>query len=441
MVRGGPTPGKPPLSADERAVSDFVGTLLMVVVVVALGSVVAVLATSALDEPAPSAAALSLVPVSPGDATLRLLHRNGEPIPLGSLSLTLERNGTAAPVPRAAWTTPDASAWRPGDRLSFPLSPAAGSGEQLRVRVVRTDENVLVAEMATRVATTGLAPSATTLAASFSPALLITDGASTTRLAARVSHPGGALAVASVVADLTNATVPSGSAPLLVDLNDEGRRGDLVGGDGVWSALVSLPTGTPRGVYTVSVNATDGAGRVASVPVTLQTRERPVGTSGTALLPGVTFEAPTSANVTRFRLREFAWDRLDPARLDEDAILLRVVGENDKAWSCLLLLDDASGVATAKELRMWTNAGETVYVPRNGTRLPLAGLDLDLLNPVGSLQWVYSSGVADPGTLYPSADVRGDARFLVALFGQDEAIPREQASLITGILSAEVVLR
>lgn len=441
MVRGGPTP-RQPVPRGDHAVSDFVGTLLMVGIVVALGSVVAVLATSTLEEPAPSTTSLALAPAGPGDASLRLLLRNGEAIPLHALSVSLQRgDADAADVPAASWTTPDPSSWRPGDRLSLPLSPPAAPDERLRVRVFRADENVLVAELATRVPAATLAPSATTLAATFSPMPLITDGISTTLLAVRATHPEGVLGVASVVADLRNVTVPYGSAPLVVELNDAGRSGDLVGGDGIWSAHVALPPSTPPGTYTVSVNATDAAGRVASVPATLGTVSKALGTEGTSTSIGTSFAAPTSENVTSFRLKGWNWDRLYPQRLDDDFVLVRVLGDDGRSWSALVLLEEANGQPYAKQLRVWGPLNETFYAPRNGTRLSLVDLDMDILDPVASQQWVYASGAPHPTALYPSSGVLGSSRFVAAHFGQDQTTSNAQLSLNSGIFSVEVVLK
>lgn len=442
MARGPPTPrqaphrrpARAPLRGDERAVGDFVGTLLMVVLVVALASVVAVMVASSLEDPAPPRAALSLAPVAPGDDALKVLLRNGEPIPLDALVVTLERDGgPAQDVPSAAWGLAG-EAWRPGERLAIPLLPVAGSDEALRVRLYRSDANAIIGELSSRAGGAGALPSAASLAAGLSPAAIRADGVSASLVTVRVTHPEGALAVARVVVDLREVSRATNGGPLLVDLADAGRAGDAVGADGVWSGLLSIPRGTPAGAYVLEVNATDAWGRRVATPLTLTVLEQP-----TLLFHGALLDVPPSSSIATFRLRNWTFDTLHPARLDEDAVLLRVVSEG-KAWNVLLNLEDVSGIATLRQVRVWNGENETVYAPRL-SRLPLAGLDLDLLDPVGSLQLVHASGSPHPTALYQASGLQGRPQLVVAFFGDEFVSGNVPYSTDTGIYSAEVLLR
>ena len=423
------------LRPDEGAVGDFVGTILMVALVVALGAVVAVMVAAGLDDAAPPAASLSLAPVEPGDASLRVLLRNGAPIPVSSLALTLERNGTLAALPPSAWSVPGGATWRAGERLSIPLSPPAGVDEPLRVRVFRTDHNALLSELGARAGHGPASAPLPTLSGAFTPPSATPDGVATVLLEVRVSHPQGALAAASAVADLGALSRSAGAGPLLVPLSDSGRGGDAAGGDGVWSALVTVPRATPPADYAVPVNVTDAWGRATGAVLALNVKP---GTAAAKTYVGLNFEAPTSQNVTWFRVRNWTWDQLYPQRVDDDFVTVRVVGDGGRGWTAMIHLDEVNGVPAAKQLRAWGPQNETVYVPRNGTRLPLANLDLDLLDPVGSLQWVYSTGAPHPTALYQHAGIQGRPRFTMPHFGQDQTTGNEPLSLGTGIWSAEV---
>lgn len=433
---------RPRRRVDDAAVGDFVGTLLMVVVVVALGSVIAVVVASTLDQPAPSRASLSLTSVAPGDTTLSLLHRNGDPIPLSALAITVQRNDSdAVAIPASSWSGTSPDAWMPGERLSFPLSPAVGADERVRVRVARTDANALLADLASKGASTAREAAPLSMTATITPPSVVADGVSTSLLAVRISHPEGALAVASVVADLSAPSRAGGAGALLVPLGDEGRDGDAVGGDGVWSALLLSPTTTPDGTYPVVLNATDTAGRKATATLHV-TVVQVVGTGeeGKASYVGSDFSAPTSANLTSFRVRNWAWDQLYPQRLADDFVLVRIVGAEGKGWSALVQLEEFNGGAYAKSLRVWGPNAETTYVPRNGTRVPLAGFDMDLKDPVGSLQWVRASGAAHPLALYQNAGITGTPRLVLPYMGQDQTTSNQPLSQNTGIFSVDLVI-
>lgn len=417
----------------DDAVSDQVGTLLLVLAVVVAGAGLAVVVTSALSRPAASDASVALEPVAAGDASVFLRLRHGDVVPLDVLRATLSRNGSIeTEVDRAAWSAPAGDALDAGERLGLPLSPAATAGETVRLRLYRTDVNALVVDLVQRVPDAATAPRLATLAASFAPASVPADGATPALLAVRVSHPDGALAVARVEADLRNLSRAGGTANETLALNDLGLDGDAQGGDGVWSAFVRVPSTVPAALYVVTVNATDTAGRAAGTTVATL-----VAASGDRAMLGTSFAVPTSQNITSMRLRNFTTDRNFPLRLDGDYALVRIVDRAGNAWSLELSFEDVAGVAYVTELRVWNQANETVYTPRNGSRMPVAGLDLDVLRPVESLQWVRWMGAAHPNSLYPASRIGDGAYLSVFRLGDSNS----NKGTDTGLFAMDVVIR
>lgn len=431
---------------DEGAASDFVGTILMVLVVVALGSVLAVVVVATLSVPSPTPASFSMLGAEPGDTTLRILYKNGEPIPLSTLRVSLARNETRADVPMEGITVPDAAALRPGDVLSLALAPALGEDERLRVDLMRADENVLLGELAARVGHATARIPTGAIQAAFTPVNVTADGVTANLLEARVSHPWGALAVATVRVDLSNVTRAAGAGMLSQELRDDGQEGDRVGGDGVWSALVRLPSGTPTATYVFTLNATGADGALVATNTTMAkvTGGVCVGCAvqtGGRAYEGTRLRVPASANVSKFALVNWTWDRRHPDRLEDDAMVVRVVA-NGSAWSAHFTFGYTSTANTPaiKRMLVWTEGNETVYVPRNGTYLPLQGLSLDLLDPEASLQLVRASGSPHPSALYRNAALWDDPTFMLTYLRDEDPTGQSQQALSIGIYAADVVV-
>jgi hypothetical protein len=417
---------------DDKGVSDQIGTLLLVLAVVVLGGGIAVVVTASLSEPAVTGASLTLGSVGEGDTTVRILMRNGEPVPLDSIRVTLQRNdSTAVEVPRSSWTTQEASVLRAGQRLNLTFAPAAGAGETLRLRIYHTEANVLLAELVQQ--TPGASSTATeaTLTAAFTPSAVPADGAATSLLAVRVSHPHGALTIAAVMMDLRNISMRAGTPNESVELRDDGYGGDELGGDGIWSALLRLSSEVPAGTYIVTVDAIDVLGRPAGTTTASITVA-----SGQTASTGTSFAVPTSQNVTRMRLQNFTTDALFPARLDGDYVMTRVVDFSKRAWSMEVLLEDVGGTAYATQMRAWNDLNETVYKPRNASRIPLASLDMDLMDPVASLQWVVDTGSAHPTALYAASRVGTGAHLSVFRLGDFNS----NRGTDTGLFTVDVVI-
>lgn len=432
-------------TCDDVAASDFVSTILLVALVVVVGAVFAVMVSGALSEPPVSESSFSLVRPRPGDTQVEVVLRQGAPLDLSALRVVVIRNGTAgADVPRAVWTTPENTTLRAGASIRFPVTPAVGANETLQVRLIRTDANRILAELGGRVGPGAPALPLPTLTAAIEPPQVPADGATLARLTVRIAHPSGALAVGSVVADTTELAKAAGSTPQRLEMRDDGHEGDVVGGDGIWSATLVVPTRTPPMMHRVTFNVTDALGRPAGTTnATFEVLPGSMvgtGPGGTTVAgAGLTFTGPTSANLTTFRLRNWTWDKLYPERLDDDYVTLRVAGGGN-SWSARVGLVEQGGQPYANELVVWNGQYETTYRPRNGTLLPLQGLDMDLKDPVASLQWVRSGGAAHPLALYPNADITVRPTFVVPYFGHDVTTGNQQTTTATGIISVDVVM-
>lgn len=419
------------------AATDLVGTLLLVVVVVALGSVLAVVVAATLNAPSPTVGAYALAPVAPGDASLAVRYQNGGPMDLTELKLLLSRNATGfQEIPRAAWTTPDAKVLRAGDALRFALSPSAARDETLRVTLVHASANAVVADLSQRASAGGATLGAATLSASLAPGTLAADGVSPTLVEARVSHPLGALAIASVQADLSPIYAAAGASGLVVDLNDLGLDGDAQGGDGVWSAIVRAPASTPVGAYAIAINATDAAGARAGATSASVIVEPPL--HGKRAGEGTRFVVPASSSMTALRLRNWTYDALHPDRADDDAVLVRISNAT-RSWSAHVTIELCSGVPCATQLRAWSDGAETTYVPV-GTQL-LSSLDLNLLDPAGSGAWTRASGSANPLALYPSAGVGANATFTIVAMRDTTSPASADKAYETGLYAVDLVVR
>ena len=145
-----------------------------------------------------------LAPLDAGDATARLVLRAGDTLSLSELRIQVARAGGApVDVPPAQWSTPSAGAWRAGDTLTLPLSPAVSAGERIAIQLFHTPANARLADLVASAPATESALPAATLTAALVPASIVADASTAALLTVRVSHPMGALGIASVHANLT----------------------------------------------------------------------------------------------------------------------------------------------------------------------------------------------------------------------------------------------
>lgn len=417
----------------DAAISDMLGTLLLILaVVVAGGGITAIVAASLSEEGAPIAS-FALAAPRAGDASLRVLYRAGEPLALEDLSLALARDGSAGvDVPRATWTTPGGTTLQPGDALAFPLSPAVDVGESLRVTIVHARSNAVLSQLTASLPAASGSFADATLTTTLTPPKLIADGASTSLLEVRVSHPAGALAVASVIANVSTLGVGSASTLPPLALNDNGADGDAAGGDGVWSGLLRAPTSTTPGWYTLPISVIDLAGADAgSTSVALE-----VNTyfAGGGAVEGRTTLAPSSANVSEMIVKNWTYDRSNPSLIDNDRLVLRVIN-GTWSWSAQLdfeYLQSTPGIAT---IRMWNANASTTYEPTTGQLVSIAGLELNLTDPTRS-GFLCKTGCAPP-MAYANASIEGTPGLVISHLRDASKIDPVE----TGLYAVDVVMR
>lgn len=460
-------------NANDVAISDIAGTLLLVLgVVLAGGALTGVVATNLSREGAPIVS-LSLAPLLAGDATLTLVHQGGETLTLDRTGIALLRDGVPVDLPRSAWGTPDPLTWGPGERLALALSPPLAAGERVEVRVAATDADGLLATLSAAAGAIATGLGDATLVTNLTPGSIIADGTTAARLTVRVSHRAGSGAIARVVVDLTNLTNASRGANATLDLSDAGLEGDEVGGDGVYSVLVRAPASAAPGSYDLTLRATDLSGRPAGAALVLLnvtsnltglggggygstgfggaadpgggvivngTCYGCVVSGGVSSYEGTRLTVPPSANLTVFRLRNWTWDHLDPEKLTDDAGVVRVLNAT-QAWSMYFRFGYIGNKPCMTYARAWTGSNQTEYAPRNGTCLPLEGLDLDLIDPVASEQLVVTSGIANPGALYKAAGITGKPTFILAYLRDEDPTGQKEVAESIGIYSTDVVMR
>lgn len=417
----------------DAAISDMLGTLLLVLaVVVAGGGITVIVATNLSEEGAP-VASFALAAPRAGDTSLRVLYRAGEPLALAELSLTFTREESpGVDVPRATWTTTGTTTLQAGDALAFPVAPAVAVGESLRVTIVHARSNAVLSQLTASLPAASASFADATLTTTLTPPKLIADGASTSRLEVRVSHPAGALAVASVVANMSVLGAGSGSTLPPLALNDNGADGDAAGGDGVWSGLLRAPTSTTPGWYTIPISVTDLAGADAgSTSVALE-----VNTyfAGGGAVEGRTTLAPSSVNATQLVVRNWTYDRANPSLIDNDRIVLRVIN-GTWSWSVQIDFDYLQGTPGIALIRMWNANASTTYEPATGQLVSIAGLELNLTDATRS-GFSCKTGCAPPMT-YQNASIVGTPGLVIAhLRDASKLDPAE-----TGLYAVDVVMR
>lgn len=448
--------------SDDAAASDLLANILLVAVAVALCAIVATVVAANLSRVPPGPSSLSLAPVQAGDASARVAFLDGSPVPAADLNVLVGRNGNATSLlPRANWTA-SAATLSPGASLVVNLTPALAPGDAVRIVVSRSDQNLIVLD-ATTVApreTASLPPA--TLAVSLSPASIPADGATPAILTARIANPAGAVSVAAVRADVS---ALQGGASVL-PLHDDGVAPDAEGGDGNWSASLLAIPGTPQVVYPIALTAYDAAGlplgnattavNVTAIALTSYIQGSFSGNfsgnvtgnfsgnlkgaviGGSAASLGSRFAVPDSGNISMLKIRNWSYDTAHPLRMQNDAIVVRIIGQGNQQWSAYIRFSLCpNNVPCITQMETWGPLNDTIYVPRNAT-LPLPGLELDLLNPVGSLQMVRSSGANDPTALYPPSGVFFNPTFFVAFLGDEQNTGSISPAQNNGLYSFDV---
>ncbi|MFA5861332.1 MAG: type IV pilin N-terminal domain-containing protein [Candidatus Thermoplasmatota archaeon] len=239
----------------DAAVSDIVGTVLLIGVTVALVGAAALQLTQA----GTPEMAIRLAMTATGNSTaITLLHAGGSSLDEGQLNVLVTVNGTRALQTAAG---PVGARWSVGNALVIPLSEPLPPG-QAEVTLVHVDRSEVLATAAIyfRSNAAALTPAGFTLEATLNGGVNSTITAPGQVLATvAVTHPDGRKMVRYVFANTTGVDGPSWAA-----LRDDGTHGDAAAADSTWSALLAVPFSSIRGDRTLGFTAVDLAGASAS---------------------------------------------------------------------------------------------------------------------------------------------------------------------------------
>jgi FlaG/FlaF family flagellin (archaellin) len=247
-------PGRRRRRAD-RAVSDVVGTTLLLGITVTIASAAA-LHAGAFSQEKPLPMQLSILPLAQaGQRGVQVLHGGGSALDAGELRAQVAVNGTV-------WFDGDASPaardWRIGESIDVgPLPQALPPNARVEVSLAHRAGGQLLATAQTLAAS----PQATRAGSpGFSVDLTLAGGAGETTLEppagllveAAISHPEGRKVVRFVFADVQGLDGIDWQ-----ELRDDGSNGDRVSGDMVYSAVALVPINATSGTANVTATAVD----------------------------------------------------------------------------------------------------------------------------------------------------------------------------------------
>ena len=277
----------------DLAVSDVVGTSMMLVVtIVAVGAAAVAFSNAGSEEPPPLRVSVLANATASGDAFVTLKHAGGPSVPYASIEVVLTSSSWTAPYRGPLSTGTGATDYALGSTaFVHNTGHALVAGEAVDVLMYYRATGQLVAESSFTVASMSASTSSTLTdfvveLASSSATSIPAGGAFA--LMAEVAHPEGRKVVDRVVVDLTSVGGPS-ETPLY----DDGTRGDAIAGDGIYAGYVQIPLLATTGSKTISIvaydidgNRNDPTGSAATVTVTVTSTSSSDGTNGGSGLNG-----------------------------------------------------------------------------------------------------------------------------------------------------------
>ena len=273
----------------DDGVSDIVGTsLVLAVTVVLVGAATLTFTNAPPRAEAPPGVSVRAT-ASAADGTVTLAHVGGAELQRGDLEAVVSTADWSERVP-----VPGSGAWSLGQSLSIPLTRPLAGGERLDVLLVSRNHNAVVSQSnleAAGASAPGTLPGVVlTLVqpAPGAPPTALAGG--TLRVEVRVAHPDGRKAIDAVYVDMSGIA----GSPFAL-LHDDGTHGDLVAGDGSWSAYLQIPPNAAAGAATLPVHVRDLDGHAESAPQTISLTIQAVGSgaNGAPGAPGGT--GPTGA--------------------------------------------------------------------------------------------------------------------------------------------------
>lgn len=241
----------PRVSPADGAVSDIVGTMILLAVTATLISAAAVAVLP--DDGGREAPPLDvLVLAQEGDDEVVLTHAGGSEIVQGDVRAVLTVNGAAA---YDGLLGPASEDWSLGERLALDAGDDLDAGDAVHVHLVWTPGGATIADASIQVPRT---PTLEAADGSLGIEVMFENGqteisaspGTTVLLFATVDHPQGRAFVRTVEADLGEVG-GAGALPL----HDDGAAGDAVAGDGVWSGYVTIPPALSDGRRDLRVTA------------------------------------------------------------------------------------------------------------------------------------------------------------------------------------------
>lgn len=468
----------------DGAGTEILGTLLIFGLTVALGSVLAVAAWNAIDLEEPTPSAVFDLAVRPGNATLTRV--GGDVLDMAALRIEWVVDGDVLPDALAT-KSGDPARWNVGEAKHL-KDPAITNASTVEAKVYFGKENVLLGALTKRLGTTiASAPGGPVI-----PALATldvkADGLTANRFAVPVAHPLGLSYVSQVTLNLSSV-----SGLREYPLRDDGTRGDLVAGDGIFSVEAALTPFPAAGLYSreAAITAKDMEGRVATAFLPLRVESaspvvQPVYQNTTyyqnqtvvqnqtqynnvTYYRNVTYGECTSscklaAKVTTgtslkgvpastgpdgigtMRLSNITWDKAVVNNAGGDVVTLRVMDDNGTVWTATLTFGSPapkSNIPVLKFLKLrysnlWSNAPESTTgdcTPVGGDVTLARNLTIDLLNPTApgkpsDVRWVCPNG--NTAGHYRYANMLDPAVMTVAKIGD----PTNEAN--TAILNADI---
>lgn len=431
-----------PFVADDRAVSEQIGTLLLVALGVVMASLFGYGVWNTLTNEEiqhPEAAYLSIA--AAGGTTLQVEMSSGNEVKFSDVKYIVSVNGADNSFLSA---TPTLGAgtdgkWSIGEVVDVAVSGANFvNGDIVELTVVHTLSNTIVGESATSVGSTAGGISGATYAigtltmgaAAFAPSSLEVGTAATSTLTASVDYDIGTAFVNTVYADLR---AVGGSA--IAPLTDGGTSGDATAGDGTFSYKFSFLGSASTGTYAIPVYATDVFGRTTSTTASLTIVASPTSPLTPPFVLGVTFtELPGSEEMGAFKLRN--WQFINYDKVPQDVAEYRVEDDDGRYWRGKAYFTENSGTPYIDKIVISSSNDpltSTVYTPSGGLSLDLnedgtSNAVIDLLRPwlstddtgatvtwdrtTGSQHDFWRAGILEPNTgtvPYFSDDPQGES--------------------------------
>lgn len=231
----------------DSAVSDVVGTVILLGVTVTLVSVYAVEAYSnAAVKEGPLKLTIGAT-VSLNGTVVSILHLGGAALPQGSLRIVMSVNGQ---LWYNAIAAPPGTIWSVGNSMNVTISPLP-TGVTASLEVIHTGRGETIATATVRPKASGPPPTPP----DFTVTLVNATTPNVTRpgsflIQVVASHPNGRMMI-----DTISANASSVDGPLWVAFRDEGTQGDVNSSDGVWSAIIAVPLSSPSGLRTLNITA------------------------------------------------------------------------------------------------------------------------------------------------------------------------------------------